>query len=56
MRIKLKFMLPNLETAYLARKEILAASIDDSSCANIQCKKIRNLMNGLCQNVKLNAL
>jgi hypothetical protein len=29
MRIKLKFMLPNIETAYLARKEVLAASIDD---------------------------
>lgn len=29
MRIKLKFMLPNLETAILARKEVLAASVDD---------------------------
>jgi hypothetical protein len=56
MRIKLKFMLPNIETACLARKEVLAASIDDFRSANIQCEKIRSLMNGLCQNIKFNAV
>ncbi|MDP3332742.1 MAG: hypothetical protein Q8S55_12290 [Methylococcaceae bacterium] len=29
MKIKLEFMLPNMETAYQARKEVLAASVDD---------------------------